>query len=301
MNNQNADSDNRPRQAYVELVLDVPRQLTDAVCNFIIDNICSGLVLEDEDDSPLTRIMFYVPEGDEGTGRDKLDGYLHALGEEVLPEIPPITFRSVQQTEWEEQYRQSVRPVRISSEVIIRPPWDISPEKVRYDIIIEPKMAFGTGRHETTSSCLKIILEHLTPGMRFLDIGCGSGILSILADKIGVAYIKAVDTDMLAVDNCLENFAVNEVAAEHSVIHGSIEKTEGDEPYEFVCANIIKSTILEMLPRLKAITAEGGILVLSGLLADDAEEVAAGLKALGLENYTTVQENEWLTHIVHKG
>ncbi len=287
---------------WIDLSVEVPGSVCDAVCNFIIENLSSGVVLEDEDDSDVTVVRFYVPENDVGESRRKLHAYLsslHAMDNDLVS-MPEIREKKIKSAEWEDEYRKSVKITLIGDNVAVRPPWESPLDNVKYDIIIEPKMAFGTGAHESTRGCLLSISGNLTPGVRFLDLGCGSGILSILADKMKAGYIKAVDFDILAVENCGENFLINSVSAPHDIIHGSIEKCEDDEPYGFVCANIIKNTILEMLDRLNKLTASGGILVLSGLLDEDVPAISDGLKALGLADISIYPENEWRTLTIRK-
>jgi ribosomal protein L11 methyltransferase len=170
----------------------------------------------------------------------------------------------------------------------------------RYEIIIEPRLAFGTGSHATTHGSLLAVRRAFRSGNRFLDMGTGSGILAVLADKMGAVYIKAVDYDPVAVDNCRENFEINRVAAPYEVALGSIEVCDGDEPYQFVAANIILVTILEMLDRLIALTAPGGILVLSGLLEQDGPAVSEALRARGQTRFTVDQHEQWLTLTVER-
>jgi ribosomal protein L11 methyltransferase len=288
-------------QAYIEARLVVPRIHADAVGNFIIENICSGLILEEEEDTDTTGIIFYVPQPEPKDWRETLTIYLSQLVDSAMPTVPPIKERQVENIEWEEEYKKSVRPVYIGEDIVIRPPWYPPEAAIRYDIVIEPKMAFGTGRHETTRSCLYIIRKEFKPGMRFLDVGCGSGILSILADKMRAGFIKAVDTDPAAVENCRENFALNQVRTPATLAVGSIEQCAGDPPYDFVCANIIKDTILSILDELAALTTAPGILVLSGLLEHDEKEVSDSLKRRGLASFDIHRDNEWLTYVIHKG
>ncbi len=290
----------KPR-AYVEARLEVPRSLADAVCNFIIENICSGLVLEETEDSEVTGIKFYVSQEGTKDWRGLLTGYLSHLVNSSMPRAPSIAERIIKNIEWEEQYRKSVTPIYIGCDIVVRPPWTVTNSPIKYDIIIEPRMAFGTGRHETTRSCLKIIQERFRPGMRFLDVGCGSGILSILADKMQAGFIKAIDNDPTAVENCYENFQVNTVRTPHEVLLGSIEKCRGDHPYDFVCINIIKSTVLSMLNQLATHTADLGVLVLSGLLDRDEAEMSARLNENGLPSFSILRDNEWLTYTVLTG
>lgn len=283
-------------ESFIEVTVHVPREQSDAVCNYIVDNITNGMVLEDEEGAATTGIIFYVPSEKSESYRAPFEKYLAA----ILPSLPEIKEKTVKNVEWEEQYKASIAPIWITDDLLIRAPWHPTDSRAKFDLLIEPKMAFGTGTHETTRSCLKIIRADFRPGMRLLDLGCGSGILSILADKMGASYIKAIDYDLVAVDNCKENFAINGVRAPHEVLFGSIEKSAQDSPYNFICANIIKSTILPMLPRLIQLTAPGGTLVLSGLLDSDEPETTAALTTTGMSDISILRDNKWLTYTARR-
>lgn len=290
-------------QDFIEASLDVPSEITDAMCNFIIENITGGLLLEEEEDSVTTTVKFYVPENDDKNFRSKIDFYIKSL-EELYPDKDidiVLKEKTIQNVEWEDSYKESVKPIIIDKAICIRPPWEEENSQVEYDIEIEPKMAFGTGTHETTRGCLRAIKNNFKNGMSFVDIGCGSGVLSILADKMGASYIKAIDYDPISVSNTIENFEINKVTAENEVLHGSIEQCDSDKPYDFVCANIIKVTILSMIPRLVELTKQnGGILVLSGLLDIDEPDIIETLLKFRLNRYKILSENEWRTFIIKR-
>ena len=286
--------------SYIEASLTVSREMADAVCNFVIDNITSGLVLEEEDESPVTAITFYVSPDKEPIFRGAFPAYLADVYGSMNQTPPSVQEKVIKNVEWVEEYKRSIQPVRIADDIVVRPHWHERQPNTKYDIMIEPKMAFGTGTHETTRSCLAVIRKHFKPGLRFLDMGTGSGILSILASQLEAAYIKAIDYDVTAVQNCSENFVINGITTPNEVLFGSIEKAERDQPYDFVCANIIKSTILPMLRRLIALTAPGGTLVLSGLLTQDEEEVTQALIEQNQSRFEIVVDNKWLTFVVDR-
>jgi len=285
--------------AYLEVRVELPNELVDAACDFIIENLAGGVVLENEEGTGETAVIFYVPQEQPGY-RARLMQFLERQVSDRPSRVPDIRERPVAGAEWLEQYRATVKLMRITDDVIVRPAW-IAPTADKYQLVLEPKMAFGTGSHATTRSCLRVIRERFQAGRRFLDMGCGSGILSILADQMGAAYIKAIDYDLAAVANCRENFAINRVQAPHEVLVGSIEKCSGDAPYEFVCANIIRSTILSMLDRLLRLTTPGGVLVLSGLLEQDEGAISSALGEHQQPDVAVLRDEEWLTYIVSKG
>ncbi len=283
-------------ESFVEVILRIPREQCDAVCNYIVENITNGMVLEEEEDDSTTGVIFYVPSDKSANYRAPLEQYLAAIF--PAEHLPKIREKIVKNVEWEEQYKASITPIWITEDLRVRATWHQPDPKAAYDLVIEPKMAFGTGTHETTRGCLQVIRNKFTSGARFLDLGTGSGILSILADKMGASYIKAIDYDLVAVENCKENFELNGVRAPYDVLFGSIDKCAGDAPFNFVCANIIKSTILPMLPRLAQLTTNGGLLVLSGLLDTDEIDTTTALEAIGLKDISILRDNKWLTYTI---
>jgi ribosomal protein L11 methyltransferase len=287
---------------YIEASIEVPNEIADAVCNFIIENISSGLILEEEEKSNYTGIKFYLPRNDDKKFRQKLSYYFKSLIElnQNLDNEPIIKERIIENVEWEAAYKDSVESIIIDDKICIRPPWDEKPSEAIYDIIIEPKMAFGTGTHETTRSCLSLIKNSFKENTSFLDIGCGSGILSILAHQMGASYIKAIDYDKIAVENSRENFKINSVDCPSDIVIGTIEKCQDDKPYDFVCANIIKVTILEIFEDLLNLTKDSGYLLLSGLLDIDEEEIINKLNSFDLKNYIIHKDNEWRSFLIHK-
>jgi ribosomal protein L11 methyltransferase len=285
-------------EAFLEVRIVVPADLVEAACDFIIENIAGGLVLEDEDGSPTTTIIFYVPDSHPDF-QARLTQFLTTQTKAEPCSLPELQIRRVTETEWLEQYRDSIRMIRIADDVIVRPVW-IPPTSDRYQVVLEPKMAFGTGSHATTRSCLRIIRQKFQPGWRFLDMGCGSGVLSILADQMGATYIKAIDYDLAAVANCRENFELNRVVTPNEILIGSIEKCARDEVYQLVAANIIRTTILTMLDRLLKLTAPGGFLVLSGLLERDEIVLDNALRNLGQLDFTTMRDEGWLTYTINR-
>ncbi len=284
---------------YQEITVRVPSEEVEAVANYIIENIASGLLLEDEDLSSTTAVKFYLSAGEEIDSR--LAGLKRYLID-VNPNHAGIIFtkKRIKNLDWIGEYRKSVTPLLVGENIVISPPWDLGKHPGRMEIIIEPKMAFGTGRHETSRSCLAEMEQLPIAGKTVLDLGCGSGILGIYAALKGAAMVAGYDLDPLAVENSRENFSLNNVAAICRAEEGSIADIPAGETFDLIVANIIKSVIVPIVGDLERRLRPGGILLLSGLLEQDRNEVEAALREHHLEQFTIRHDAEWRTYTVRQ-
>lgn len=187
--------------------------------------------------------------------------------------------------DWTVAWREFFTPVQAGSFLVL-PPWLLAstPAEGRLPIVIEPKSAFGTGHHNTTVLCLEAITQlsasgHLKSGMRFFDVGTGSGILGIGCCLLGLSGLGS-DIDPVAVDNALENVVINKVDSAFRIVPGSAEAGEG-ETFDLVLANILAGPLKELAPELMARLKPNACLVLSGLLDVQADAVEAAYTALG--------------------
>ncbi|MEE8149200.1 MAG: 50S ribosomal protein L11 methyltransferase, partial [candidate division Zixibacteria bacterium] len=234
---------------------------------------------------------------------NQLDGlrlYLSQIAEINSIAIPEIHEKIVESVDWQAEYRKSIKAVEISPELLVRPPWAKSEARYQYEIVIEPKMAFGTGFDESTANCLRLMQKYFVSGQRFLEFGCGSGILSVFADRLSASYIKAIDNDPVAIDCCLENFELNSVTVRHDILCGSIGEIKPEEKFDMICANIAKEPILEFLISLIEHTAVSGYLVLSGICLNELEEIETALKQAKVETVDFIQGKMWLTYCIRK-
>ncbi|MEE9442933.1 MAG: 50S ribosomal protein L11 methyltransferase [candidate division Zixibacteria bacterium] len=279
---------------YFEISVPVLHSDVDAVSNYIIENIASGILLEDEDDNLQTIIKFYPSNGiDINSKLEWLRKYLRAINPEY--EKIETSRKSIKSLDWIESYRASVTPIFAGNSIVIIPPWDDEDYQDKTTIIIEPKMAFGTGRHETTRSCLAVMEKIDFNHKVVLDLGCGSGILGVYAAKKGASKVQGYDIDTLAVDNSLENFEINHVCDKCKAELGSIENIT-DEKYDVGIVNIIKAVILPIMPRLKEIICLGGYLILSGLLINDRTAIENALSEHNLVDCEIHLDGEWITY-----
>ena len=286
--------------SYLEILIYIPETLTDPICNYIAENITSSIIFEETENSEITGLKFCMKEPADENQLNALRLYLAQIAEINSISIPEIHEMTVTSVDWEEDYRKSVKPVEISPELLIRPPWEESETRYKYEIVVEPKMAFGTGHDQSTAKRRKLMQKYFVSGQRFLDFGCGSGILGILADKLGAAYIKAIDNDTDAIDCCFENFELNLISVKHDILCGSIAEIKPDEKFDMICANIALEPILKFLKCLAENIEDVGYLVLAGILVNELEEIETALKKEKLETVDFIQGKMWLTYCIRK-
>ncbi|MBD0370866.1 MAG: 50S ribosomal protein L11 methyltransferase [Pyrinomonadaceae bacterium] len=210
--------------------------------------------------------------------------------------VREMNVREVADRDWLGEWKKSWQPVRVGERFIIAPPWsDVDEADARSVIRIEPGMAFGTGTHETTRLCLEAIEKYFRGGS-FLDVGTGTGVLSIAAALLYAnARIEACDTDADAVEIARENARLNNVAGRISFRTGTVEETTASA--DLVCANLTADVIVPLLPRL--VSATCGRLILSGILETQTELVREGLQSLGITRETELAaKGEWVAMII---
>lgn len=270
---------------YHELVLR-PSSYSELFVDFIID--ATGEAVEEIDDSIVVRsereLLWLV-------------GDLERFSQELSKRLDePVSFAHAlsqkRNEDWIARYRESVQPVACGA-FYIRPSWHL-PNPDLIDIQIDPALAFGSGHHGTTSGCLQLLSALELAGKRALDVGCGSGILSIAALKKG-AEVEICDTDELAIGESLKNATLNGVNPKHSWV-GSIGEATGE--YDLITANILAAILIILAPQLQSKLKSGGTLILSGILEEYRESVLQKFSALALTEEIT--QEGWVTLQLHK-
>jgi ribosomal protein L11 methyltransferase len=195
---------------------------------------------------------------------------------------------------WNEEWEQTIQPQAIGP-FLVRPTWsteEAGPQQILLEI--DPKMAFGTGYHETTRLMLQRLPEIIEEDDRVLDAGTGTGILAIAALKLGAGQVIAFDIDEWSITNARENVHLNEVADKITIMQGTHTVVEEDATFDIILANIQRNVITEMMPFLADKLNNGGRLLLSGLQEDDEQIMEESLRENGLYIKSTSQENEWI-------
>ena len=254
-----------------------------------------------------------VLEGVDESGGSLVTGFIAAFRSEVLASLrqslKAIGWRfdvsAYKDTDWEVEWKKYLKPVR-AGVFFVKPTWkSVKKKKGLIVIDIDPGMAFGSGSHDTTKTCLKAIsLVFRGPkswfknpvNETFLDVGAGSGILAIAAKKLGVKKVVAIDNDPIAIKVASGNAGLNKVKI--SVSRDSVSRVKGR--FSVVIANIQSNTLLRLKKDIEAKVAPKGVLVLSGILASEVGEVKAAYEKTGLELNSVIRSREWRTLILKR-
>ena len=255
---------------------------------------------------PFVTVKIYVPEDDDSPVlRRRIAEILYHLSR--LYPLPEPVFRELADEDWANAWKEHYRPFRLGRRLVIWPAWldrESAVDARSDDIVLthDPGMAFGTGLHPTTQGCLQALEQIVRPGMSVLDAGTGSGILAIAAVKLGASTVAAFDTDALAVRATQDNAARNTIGDGINVWRGELDSVTaqtGRAQWDVVVANILAPVIIGLLTDkgLLNLVAPGGQLVLSGIIEEQAPDVAAALTAVGGQVEQTITAGDWVTLI----
>lgn len=242
-------------------------------------------------------VKAYLPVDDRlGERLDALDAALAALGLR-----PVLHTRTVREQDWADAWKEHFHVERVGRRLVIRPSWrPFTPQPGDVVIDLDPGMAFGTGQHPTTRTCLELLEEHVRPGDVVLDVGTGSGILAVAAVKLGAARCLALDVDPQAVRVARDNAARNGVAERVQVAEGTLTADDAlRHAFDLAVANITAAAVAALAPALAAALRPGGTLIGSGIVADRLDEVRAALAAAELSITEVRAVADWRTLVAH--
>jgi ribosomal protein L11 methyltransferase len=230
----------------------------------------------------------------------KIEKAVWALGR--LRHVEPLRVRTLREADWANAWKEHFFVHRVGERTVIVPSWrqaDYQPRADDVVLLLDPGMAFGTGLHPTTRLCLRAVEACVKPGMRVLDVGAGSGILAIAAARLGATSVDAVEIDAVAAGVCHENVERNGVADIVHVTSGTLTR-ERREAYDLILANITIATLLQLHPLLADHLKSNGVAVLSGVLAERADELLSALRDAGWRHERTEQEQDWVAIFVSR-
>ncbi len=203
--------------------------------------------------------------------------------------VSPLSFsvEELEKVNWNQEWEKNYDPIIVSDECIVKASFHSITKKYPYEIIVNPKMSFGTGHHETTFLMLKTQLSVDHQGKKVMDLGCGTGILAIMAHKLGAKEVVACDIDDWCITNSLENFEING-CQNIQIFPGTVSDIPPQEPQDIILANINRNVLLDEIPYYARLLKENGILLLSGFYSKDIEDI----KKVAIENDLIFQSQE---------
>ena len=253
-----------------------------------------------------TRVKVYVSDNENGRKmlmniKDDLISFGSIDNEGKFGSLRVET-ENIKEEDWENNWKQYFKPIYIGDRLVIQPAWetlDNAENKIIFNI--DPGMTFGSGQHETTRLCVETLDNAVKKGDRVLDIGCGSGILSIISLMLGAEYARAVDIDPNCEKIAYENAALNGIGKDiYTVVCGNMvndnklkENTENSGPYDIVIANIVADVIIAISGDVKSYLKKGGIFIASGIIEPRLEEVKKKIEESGFEIKEIKHENDW--------
>ena len=228
----------------------------------------------------------YIPQERMADCKGEIDALLAGQG------IEGARMVSIETQNWNAVWESNFQPVDVDGSIMIRAPFHEAPAEGVLDIVIMPKMSFGTGHHATTWLMSAAVAEGDFAGLTGLDMGSGTGVLAIAAVKYGAAHVDAVDIDEWAYENCIENIATNGVADKITPVLGDASAISG-RTYDFILANINRNILLADMPRYASAMRSGGRLYMSGILEADIEAVLSRAAEFGFTHTATRLRNGW--------
>jgi len=302
------------RLNWLEVSLNVNGELAEAIADVLARFAPNGVVVENgvffrDADDPGTALQdvsvrAYLPVDDQlEDTRQRLEEALWYLSS--IQPLPDPVYKSIADQDWMQAWKKNYRPIPIGGKLIIVPAWMEVTDKTRIPIRIDPGMAFGTGTHPTTQLCLELLEKHLQPGENMIDLGCGSGILSIGALKLGAGQVLAVDIDELAVSATDENARANAIQTGLITAKGSVvEILTGEFIFQqapLVLANILAHILIGLFEDgMGELVCDHGRLVLSGILQEQEESVLQAARGHGFTLLEKKQIGDWVALVVRK-
>jgi ribosomal protein L11 methyltransferase len=271
-----------------------------------------GQVAQTVPDAPVT-VHVYVPADASGEeARARIEEGLWHLRQIGFGNISEISTKRLAEKDWENAWKEFYHVAHLGKRTVIKPSWrEYEPAAGEVVVELDPGMAFGTGLHPTTRNCILALEEAIHPGDRVLDVGSGSGILSLAALKLGASSVLALDVSPVAVEATRANAAANGLADKIDVRLATLEGAAGEPftplssevailgeevgTYDLVLANIIARVIAQLAPALLRATRPGGTLIASGIIAERRQEAEEPLRAAGLTDIREFIEGDWIT------
>ncbi len=315
---------------WIKFTIETTTQAVDLISSMLAEIGIEGIEIEDnvsiteeekkamfidilpelEPDDGTAKINFYMdPEQDINATLEEVQNGLKELADFVDVGTGQIRVSDTEDKDWINNWKEFFKPFRVAEDIIIKPTWEKLEDAKPDDLVIEidPGTAFGTGAHETTKLCILGLRKYITKATKLLDIGCGSGILSIIGIKLGARYAVATDIDPAALTATYENIEVNGIASDQfKVLSGNIiedktmQEEVGFETYDIVTANILADVIIPLSAEVGRHLKKGGLFISSGIIYMKKEEVKEAILNNGFEIIEINEMGDWVSFVARK-
>ncbi|HSB04274.1 MAG TPA: 50S ribosomal protein L11 methyltransferase [Thermodesulfobacteriota bacterium] len=272
----------------------IPREFQESISNFLIEQGTLGFEEVEENSNGVMLKAYFLKDGEERTIFQALSRYLRSLENVFQQKIPyQMETTLIAEQDWGENWKRFFKPVSIGARLIVFPPWErVRLKRGQIPIEITPGMAFGTGTHATTQLCIEALETRLRKGATVLDVGTGSGILAIVAAKLGAQEVWGIDIDQVAVEGARENVEKNGVSGIVRVRKGGLGRIQ--KRFDIVIANIDFKNLKRLgMPLLRHLNDQG-LLILSGLLKEQGDQIRQHyLETKALRFIKVAHQGEW--------
>ena len=276
--------------SWTEIVIEIARDHAEALSDALMEVGALSVSVEDADEGTDQERPLFGEPGMEPTEAawdhsrvvaltnedDDQAAIVAAAAEQIkLATLPKFTTRKVEEQDWVRLTQSQFAPIHIGKNIWVVPSWHEAPDPDGLILELDPGLAFGTGSHPTTRLCMEWLEANPAPSKTVLDYGCGSGILAMVAKKVGAGEVVGVDIDPQAIESAADNAERNKCDIEYFLPDTFAQSKHAEQKFDIVVANILSSPLKLMAPMLSGRVAPGGALILSGVLARQADEVAA--------------------------